>query len=473
MLEKSDQELQGKPIFDFLDIPPIRLQSAGLRETEKDQSFNLRFKGERVYEIFQNEIADDKNEVAGKVLIGRDITFRLEAMEEKLRLENKLQQAHKMEAIGTLAGGVAHDLNNILSGIVSYPELLLLQTPKNSPMVKPLETILKSGKKAAAIVQDLLALARRGIETYDVVNLNDIISEYMHSPEYHQMKTYHPDVVETIDLADDLLDIEGSSVHLSKVVMNLVSNAAEAMPDGGTVHIATENRYIDAQSIDNEEMGEGEYVVFSIADEGVGLSDDDLNQIFEPFFTKKKMGRSGTGLGMAVVWGTIKDHKGFIDVKSTVGSGTRIQIFLPATRKKRQIDVDALKIELFYGHGESILVVDDVEEQREIATSILRQLGYQVQSVASGEEALVFLKTNTVDLLILDMIMLPGIDGFETYKRAIELNPSQKAIIASGYSENHLIRKALALGPSSFVQKPYTIAEIGKVILNVLSEKGA
>jgi signal transduction histidine kinase len=349
----------------------------------------------------------------------------LEASREKQRLEAKLQKAKKMEAIGTLAGGVAHDLNNILSGIVSYPELLLLQLPKDSPLVKPLETIFQSGKKATAIVQDLLTLARRGTETFEVINLNSIVIEYLNSPEFCKLKSYHHDVNETVNLASDLLHIEGSGVHLSKAIMNLVSNAAEAMPQGGNIHISTENRYVDTQIKGHEDILEGEYVVLTIRDEGLGIEPEDIDRIFEPFYTKKKMGHSGTGLGMSVVWGTVKDHKGFIDLKSMPASGTTFKLYFPVTRKAAPNDTEALDIKRLYGNNESILVVDDVEVQRVVATSILTQLGYSVNSVASGEEALAYLKHHTVDLLVLDMIMAPGISGLETYRSALELKPSQ------------------------------------------------
>ncbi len=469
LLNKPYQELIGRPIFDFLQLTPQDISSACATGAQKDRSFNIKVKGNQVYEIFCNFLMDDKQSMIGKVLVGRDITFRLEAAKEKLKLEEKLQRAHKMEAIGTLAGGIAHDLNNILSGIVSYPELLLLQLPKDSPLVKPLETIFQSGNKATAIVQDLLTLARRGAETFEIVNLNTIVNEYLNSPEYQKLKTYHPDVREILNLAPDLLNIEGSAVHLSKTIMNLISNAAEAMPNGGTIHISTENRYVDTQIEGHEDILEGDYVVLTITDEGLGIEPVDLDHIFEPFYTKKKMGYSGTGLGMSVVWGTVKDHKGFIDFKSAIGSGTTFDIFIPVTRKELQDKNDSLDIERLHGNNETILVVDDVEAQRIIATSILTELNYSVSSVASGEEALEYLKDYPVDLLVLDMIMAPGINGLETYRRALEIRPNQKAIITSGFSETDFVRQAQALGARLYVKKPYTIEKIGAAIKKELS----
>ena len=263
----------------------------------------------------------------------RDVTEQKKAEKERKHLEDQLQHAQKMEAIGTLAGGVAHDLNNILGGLVSYPELLLLQLPEDSPLRKSILTIQSSGEKAAAVVQDLLTLARRGVVVTEVVKLNNVIAQYLKSPEYEKLQSYHPTVHMETHLEKDTLNILGSSIHLSKTVMNLVSNAAEAMLEGGTLSISTENRYIDRPIGGYNNVKEGDYVVLIISDTGMGISPDDINKIFEPFYTKKKMGRSGTGLGMAVVWGTVKDHNGYIHVQSTEGKGTTFTLYFPVTRK--------------------------------------------------------------------------------------------------------------------------------------------
>jgi len=268
------------------------------------------------FEINASILFDGNGEVIGYEGISRDITARKIAQEEKENLERRLQRAQKMEAIGALAGGVAHDLNNILSGIVSYPDLLLMDLPSDSPLRKPILTMQQSGKKAAVIVQDLLTLARRGVSTTEVVNLNDIILEYLQSPEHEKLNFHHTEIQVETDLELRLLNILGSPVHLSKTVMNLVSNAVEAMPDGGQVHISTENRYVDRLIKGHDEIKEGDYAVLKISDTGIGINSVDIEKIFEPFYTKKVMGRSGTGLGMAVVWGTVKDHKGYITIDS-------------------------------------------------------------------------------------------------------------------------------------------------------------
>jgi PAS domain S-box-containing protein len=396
--------------------------------------------------------------------IGTDITDLKHAEQEKRDLEARLQRAQKMEAIGTLAGGVAHDLNNILSGIVSYPELLLMDIPPDSPQRKPILTIQKSGERAAAIVQDLLTLARRGVITTKVINLNAVIGEYLKSPEYENLRTHHPDVQVRSSLNTNLMNMLGSPVHLSKTVMNLVTNAAEAITDGGEIIISTENRHVDKFLNGFDKIKQGDYIALRVSDTGIGIPSKDLERIFEPFYTKKVMGKSGTGLGMAVVWGTVKDHKGYIDVKSVEGEGTTFTLFFPVIRQELPGNESAFSIQDIMGKGETIVVVDDVEAQREIASQMLTKLGYSVASVSSGEEAVDYMENNSADLLVLDMIMDPGMDGLDTYKKILEIHPRQKAIIASGFSETERAKEAQRLGATAYVKKPYLLEKIGKVI---------
>jgi len=422
----------------------------------------------RYVETSVSLMKDSEGQPIGFRGIVRDISSRKKVEGEQKRLETQLQRAEKMEAIGILAGGVAHDLNNVLSGIVSYPDLLLMQLPEYSPLRNPIFTIQKSGQKAAAIVQDLLTLARRGVSGTEAVNLNNTVTEYLISPEYETLKEFHPAVTFKKDLKEDLLYVLGSPVHLSKTIMNLVSNAAEAMPEGGEILISTENRYIDKSIRGYDNVKEGYYVTLTVSDTGTGISKEDMEKIFEPFYTKKKMGRSGTGLGMAVVWGTVKDHKGYIDVQSAEGKGTTFTLHFPATRKELVKDQTRLTIEDYTGKGESILVVDDIKEQREIAFTILSELGYSVTVISSGEEAVDYLKDNPVDLLLLDMLMDPGIDGYETYKRIITLHPNQKAIIASGFSETERVKEAQRLGAGKYIKKPYTLEKLGLAVRDEL-----
>jgi len=385
-----------------------------------------------------------------------------------LQYERKIQHIEKMEAMGTLAGGVAHDLNNILSGLVSYPELLLMDLEPGHPLRGPILSIKRSGEKAAAIVQDLLTLARRGVALLQVVNLNHIVQEHLNSPEHERLRYHHPEVEVRTDLAPDLLNVNSSPVHLSKTVMNLLSNAAEAMPDGGTVLIRTQNRYVDRPLKGYEEVQEGEYVCLMVSDTGTGMAAEEMQRIFEPFYTKKVMGRSGTGLGMAIVWGTVKDHKGYIELESAPDKGSTFTLFFPGTREGLSSQ-EAVPIEHYMGNGERVLVVDDVKEQREIASAMLRRLRYSVDAVASGEEAVAYLKSTEVDLVVLDMIMDPGIDGLETYKRILALRPGQRAVITSGFSQTSKVKEAQELGAGDYVRKPYLLEQIGRAVWTELA----
>ncbi|MCF8062899.1 MAG: response regulator [Deltaproteobacteria bacterium] len=400
----------------------------------------------------------------------QEINERKQAEKEKRDLEEKLARSRKMEALGLLAGGVAHDLNNVLSGIVSYPDLLLLELPEESSFRKPILTIQDSGQKAAAIVQDLLTLARRGVTSTEVLSLNDVVANYLASPEYAKLAAYHPGVRIETALSSDLLNVRGSPVHLRKTLMNLISNAAEAQPDGGSVRIYTVNRYVDRPVSGYEDVHEGEYVVLGVADEGAGIAREDLERIFEPFYTKKVMGRSGTGLGMAVVWGTVQDHRGYIDLASNEGRGTTFELYFPITREIVVNPKAHPPVADFLGEGQLVLVVDDFEDQREISSRMLRRLNYEVVAVSSGEDAVTYMRENRADVLVLDMIMDPGMDGLDTYREIRRLHPGQKAVIASGFAENERVREAQRLGAGEYVKKPYTLESIGVALKRVLSQ---
>ncbi len=411
----------------------------------------------------------------GKVLYyegtNQDITWRKEAEEERLRLEERLRRAEKMEAVGTLAGGVAHDLNNVLGALVGYSELLLNAMPEGSPQRRYVENILQSGLRGAAIIQDLLTLARRGVAISEVVSLNGLVSDYFLTPELENLKAHHPQVRFVMELDEDLLNIQGSPVHLSKTIMNLISNAAESITGPGEVLVRTGNRYMDQPVRGYDEIQEGDYAVLTVSDNGMGIPRQDMGKIFEPFYTKKVMGRSGTGLGLAVVWGTMKDHRGYIDVRSEPGKGSTFTLFFPVTREELVEGRTAIAPESYGGRGETVLVVDDVPEQRELALCMLARLGYRAAAVSGGEEALQYLSQNEADLLILDMIMDPGMDGLETYRRIIALRPGQKAIIVSGFSETDRVKKAQELGAGAYIRKPYILERIGLAIRGELDRR--
>ncbi|MGB5749292.1 MAG: ATP-binding protein [Desulfobacterales bacterium] len=475
LLGYSEEEILGKNAERIILPPPglnrlsfnklsASLQKDPERPVVSENQAKTRAGGKVWIAWTYKSIFNDAGRYTEILCIGNDITKLKWASQEKEELQIQLQRAQKMEAIGTLAGGVAHDLNNILSGIVSYPELLLMDLKEDSPLRKPILTIQKSGEKAAAIVQDLLTLARRGVEATEVVNLNSIVSEYLYSPEHARLELNHPNITVEQNLDQNLLNILGSPVHLSKTVMNIVSNAAEAMLDGGKIIITTENRHMDKVKNGFDEIDKGDYTTLIIEDTGIGISTEDMERIFEPFYTKKTMGRSGTGLGMAVVWGAVKDHRGYIDIRSTEGKGTEITLYFPVTRRVFSQEAEMASIQDFMGRGESILVVDDIKEQRQIATEMLKKLGYSVTTMSSGEKAVKYLQNHTADLLVLDMIMGPGMDGLDTYKKILEINPGQKSIIASGYSESARVKEAQHWGAGTYVRKPYLLKKIGRAI---------
>ena len=479
--QKNPDELIGKPILDLVapedrDLATYRInerRTGGRATTDLEVRLMLSpTEGEengkeRVFSVSAQGIyakaSPNAASFSGTQGIARDI-------DDRKHLEGKLERSKKMEAMGSLAAGVAHDLNNILSGLVSYPELLLLDLPKDSPMRDSIKTIQRSGQRAADIVQDMLMIARRGVKNFDIINLNNAISGYLATPEFKKLSEDHPQIRVTVELADDLMNVKGSSVHISKVIMNLVGNAAEAMPAGGTICLFTRNRYLDTAIDRYEKIPEGEYVILRITDEGVGISPEELHRIFEPFYSKKRMGRSGSGLGMTVVWNTIKDHHGFVDIQSREGDGTRFDVLLPATREEENGTRRRVVLQDYTG-TERILVVDDIPEQLDIAVRMLSRLGYRVASASGGEEAVDHVQANPVDLLVLDMVMPPGIDGLETYRRILDVRPGQKAIIASGYAPSDRVKTMQDLGAGEYIRKPYTMEKIGLAVRRELDRK--
>jgi PAS domain S-box-containing protein len=439
----------------------------------KDAEYELLRKDGSILPVILNATAIKNEE--GVFLLSRaslfDNTERKRTAEYQRELEERLQRAEKMEALGTLAGGVAHDLNNVLGIVVGYSEMLLDEIDESSPLRNEVMKIMEGGQRSAAIVQDLLTLARRGVSGRKVLNLNKLILDYKKSPEWEKLLSYHPSVQIRTYLEADLLNISAASVHLEKALFNLVSNACEAMTKGGCVTLRTTNQYLDKPMHGYDNIREGDYVVLSVSDTGEGVPESDLKRIFEPFYTKKIMGRSGTGLGLAVVWGTVKDHQGYINVESEEGKGSIFTIYFPAVREDITAESLSVSIHEYMGKGESILVVDDVKGQRELAAAMLKKLNYKVAIVSSGEDAVEYLRKHEIDLMVLDMIMDPGMDGLETYRNVLEIHPKQKAIILSGFSESDQVHDAQALGAGAYVRKPYVIEKLGLAVREELDRK--
>lgn len=413
-------------------------------------------------------IRSPEGELLYTIAVVEDITKRKKTEIEKYELQVKLNRARKMEAIGLLAASVAHDLNNIMSGIMIYPDVILMDPHISEENRENLKMIQKSAQMASDVVNDLLTISRGVVIEKETINLNTIIKEYLLSPEYLRVCNMYPSVSLTTFLDDNLMNIEGSRSHVKKALMNLIINAFEAIDETGKIELSTNNITFNEPFKGHDINLIKEYVSISITDTGKGISKDDLERIFEPFYTRKIMGRSGTGLGLTVVWNIIQDHGGQINVVSDSG-GTKFEVYFPVSRNKteKSEEVDRPLTE-FMGNNEKILIIDDEQTQRDILRTILKKLNYQPIAFQNGARAIEYLKEDLVDLVILDMIIEPGNNGRKTYEEIVKIRPGQKAIIASGYSETEEVKKAQALGAGKYLKKPYTLEKIGMAIKNEL-----
>ena len=426
------------------------------------QEFTVRDRDDHTFPVLLRAAPIVKgHEVTGARMIIVDIT-------ERHRLEEQLRRDQKMKAIGLMAGGVAHDLNNILSGIISYPELLLLDLEEDNRLRRPLESIRRAGLDASEVVSDLLTVARGISANREATNPNKLITDYLTSPDFQQLRSRVPLITFHSSLAPDLSNISCSPIHIRKCLMNLVTNGVEAIQGKGTVSIVTANHFQHiAAPYNTQILPEGAYARIIVGDSGTGIEPHEIDHIFEPFYTKKVMGRSGTGLGLAVVWNTMRDHGGVVSVVSDK-HGTTFELFFPAVAERVAEEAAVTDWRTLKGNRETVLVIDDEPRQREIASQLLTSLNYSVATASSGEKAVEYLQGHTADVLILDMIMAPGQNGRVTYEEILKIHPGQKAILASGFAEDDDVRQTLALGAGAFVAKPYTLEQIGSAIYKTL-----
>lgn len=465
MFGYTEQELLGRQIFDILldrdSIRALYLQS-GSDTIGPFEAVGIRKDLSR----FPVEIRVKQINYSGKsaqVAAIRDVSINRQALEKQLALQQKLAEAQRMESLGLMAGSVAHDLNNIMAGIITYPELLLMDLPNDFQYRDEIGLIRDAGKRAAAVVSDLLTVARGATCKKEIININTIISGYVQSVECKELCSRYPGLQIIPDMDSKLQNTSCSPVHMNKSLMNLVHNAAEATGKNGKILIKSKNCYVRSPIHGYEIIEPGEYVTLLIKDNGHGVPEKDFAHIFDPFYSKKIMGRSGTGLGLAVVWNTVHDHGGYLDLQ-TNDQGTSFTLYFPISRQDIANIIQLPSMDKCLGHGEHILVVDDQKSQREIASRLLSRLGYDVHTVSSGEEAVEYIKGNPVDLVLLDMIMDPGINGCETYQRIIQHRPNQKTIITSGYSNSSDIDQAKKLGIHRFLKKPYSLYDLGQTL---------
>lgn len=461
IIEIPEEKLLGSHFIDlFVDDNRNRvaelMKPSGDKPQISTEEFPVRLNG---YKIALQFLPIDEYAATSLIIIN-DLTLRLKAEEEKKKLETQLHRAQKIEAMGIMAGSVAHDLNNILSGIVSYPELLLMNLSEDSPLRKPIKTIQESGMRAADVVEDLMTVARGVFRSKEILNLNTVVGKHLKSIEHQKLEKTYSFINFKTDLDPNLLNIMGASTQINKTLFNLLANASEAIDKTGTVTISTMNRYLDESLKGYEDVRIGEYAILTVSDDGSGIFPEDLERIFEPFYTKKVMGRAGTGLGLTVVWNTLQNHNGYINVKSSE-QGTIFDLYFPVTREEVVVEGKKVPLKDYLGSGEKVLIVDDEDRQREIASEMLNKLGYDVESVDSGENAIEYVKKHPVDLIILDMVMPKGINGRKTYVEIIKIRPGQKAIITSGWAKTKEIDSTQALGAGKYIKKPYTLEKIG------------
>jgi|GEM_PF-1696908 len=432
----------------------------------------------------QPVVASDSESEYELRMICRDITAEYEAARREQMLQERLARTERLQSLAILAGGVAHDLNNVLMPMVAYPDLLLSSFQENDPEYEDILEIKRSAQSAADIVQDLLTMARRGTVEKKTVQLNDVVSAFWRTTTGRDLGKRYPSVRVVQHLSDDLFPIAGSESHLGKVLMNLLINAMEAMPEGGTLSVTTENRVLEKPIHGYETIAEGAYAVLVVGDTGVGISLKDRERIFEPFYSRKKLGRSGTGLGLPVVYGVVKDHDGFVDVQPGSAGGTRFYLYFPHGEIASEME-DGHGAASSRGH-ERVLIVDDLPEQRDIARRLLERLGYQVSMAENGREAVRLFQSQSTsaenardnpatlfDLVMVDMIMEEDFDGLDTFEAIRKLAPQQRCVIMSGFAETDRVKRALELGASAFVRKPYTMELLGKSVRRALGGKAS
>ena len=459
----AQNEYRGHEIFEFVhpeDLPNVKVAFANTLDDPSDTP-PLRFRFRRkdgewrhIEGIGKNLLSDPV--VAAVVFNSRDIT-------ERRTLEEQFLQSQKVQALGQLAGGVAHDFNNILTTIIGHAELMLQRLPAGDPLHGNADEIQKAAHRAAGLTRQLLAFSRKQVLQPKVIDMNSVIVE--------MTKMLQRLLGENIKLitnpAPELGHVKADPVQMEQVLLNLAVNARDAMPKGGTLTIQTENVGLGP----NTEAGANDYVLVTVKDTGVGMSLEVQARIFEPFFTTKELGK-GTGLGLATCHGIIKQSGGHIGVFSEPGKGATFKVLLP--RVQEPLDAVVMRQDAaprsITGH-ERVLLVEDEPTLRELAVTVLKNLGYAVLTAENGAVALQVIKTlngTPLDLLITDVVM-PEMGGRELAHKLGSLYPKTRVLFCSGYTEDSVIAEAESAG--RFLQKPYTMATLGQKVREILDKK--
>jgi two-component system cell cycle sensor histidine kinase/response regulator CckA len=403
----------------------------------------------RILELRVVPVKDESGAVVKVIEVGRDIT-------EHKKLEQQLLQSQKMEAVGQLAGGIAHDFNNILSATIGFASLMLMKMEGDNPLRHYVEQIISSSEKAAVLTQSLLAFSRKKIMSPQAVDLNEVIK----IGQKLLLRLIREDIELKMELCPETLTVMADGIQLEQVFMNLVSNARDAMPNGGAVLIRTEPFTMDDTFTHSHGYGKpGDYACISVSDTGVGMDEKTREKIFEPFFTTKELGK-GTGLGLAMVYGIIKQHDGYINVYSEEGRGTTFKLYLPLVSwavRETQKDESSFPA----GGTETALLAEDDECVRKANREILEKFGYEVIEAADGEDAIEKFARHKdrIDILILDVIM-PKKSGKEVYETAKEIRGDIKVLFTSGYTADFVTRKMMLDEKSYFIEKPVPPREL-------------
>lgn len=446
-----------------------RILKKGLVRGSTDQTLLLTRAGSMIpIEESGAPIRSEEGRAMGTVMVLQDVSERKKAEAESQRLELQLVQSQKMEAVGTLAGGVAHEFNNILAAIVGNGELALDLTEKGEQNTTELENILFAADRAKELVKRILSFSRKGEVDLKPLFLRTIIEESLNI--YNRII---PRMIEVrLDLAQDLKPVLGDAGQIEQILMNLWSNGADAMPEGGLLTIEASNVFSneveDARLL---EEAPGEYVLIKVRDTGVGMNQEIIERIFDPFFSTKRVGQ-GTGLGLSTVYSLIKSHRGYITCSSQPGKGTSFRIYLPVHVPQEVEFTPAISREKWIRGGqELILIVEDEEVIRDINKKLLEKYGYKTLSAASGEEALTIYSQqgSVIDLVLMD-ISMPGMGGLKCLKKLRQLDPAVKVVMASGYLPEGASKESLNSGAASFVAKPFRQDEVLRVIRQVLDQ---
>jgi two-component system, cell cycle sensor histidine kinase and response regulator CckA len=403
--------------------------------------------------------------VGGLVLNLRDVGDRRAAETERRRLHEQLQQAMKLEAIGRLAGGVAHDFNNLLTAIGGNVELMKLDLRPSDPLMQPADAIGRAVESAAALTQQLLAFSRRRMVSPHVVNLNDLVVNLQRMAS----RLIGEHITVETRLPKDLGSVVVDPSQFEQVILNLVVNARDAMPDGGHLIIATENVELDqTYCARHTYVNPGAYVCLSVSDTGTGIDDTVKSHLFEPFYTTKAKGK-GTGLGLATAFGTVKQAGGSIEVYSELGRGSTFKVYLPRVEQPAERLARASVALTMPGGHETVLLVEDDPAVRQVAISELSRLGYVVISASNGAEALALTAryAGTIDLLLTDVVM-PGINGRVLAERFTQQRPGTRVLFSSGYTEDVILHHGVLDGDMNFISKPYTMAALANKVREVL-----